>query len=142
MRKAVNPQATAGFAINLQGDSEEQLRQARLLAAKAGGCLPRGGNLGIGRLDTTDARENKKTASKGAADPHHCRQDRKTHTWQGLQPDRPAATPTAAATGSTKMVNANWNRAKIISYGNYRQHVAAGETCGTRCQRQSQIGCV
>ncbi|MCO5190600.1 MAG: hypothetical protein M9918_20705 [Anaerolineae bacterium] len=105
-RKAVNPQATAGFAINLQGDSEEQLRQARLLAAKQAAALPRGGNLGIGRLDTTDARENKKTASKGVeSDPITAVKIAKFHTWQGLQIDRTqVATPTAAATGSTKMV--------------------------------------
>lgn len=106
-RKSVNPQATAGFMINAQGSSEEQLEQARLLAAKQAAALPRGGNVGIGRLDTTDARLNKKTASKGVdGDPVTAVKIAQYHSWQGLQIDRTqlAAPTAAAAAGSTKMV--------------------------------------
>ncbi len=106
LQKSVNPRQTAGHAIAVKADYEGQLEDARLAAAKRAAALPRGGNMGIGRLATTDARKNKKVASKGVeVDPISAVKIAKFHTWNGLQVVKRAATATVArAGGNTKQV--------------------------------------
>ena len=106
LRKSINPNQTAGHAIAVKADYQEQLEDARSLAAKRAAALPRGANMGIGRLGTTDARKVKKTTSKGLdADPLSAVKIAKFHTWNGLQVvKKAAATTTARAGGKTKQV--------------------------------------
>lgn len=97
-RKALNPKLTGGHPIQPSTDVAEQMEQARKLAAKRAAALPRGSNLGIGRLETTDARADKKTASLGtAADPMTAVKIAAFHTWKGLRYVPPAAPAPAAA---------------------------------------------
>jgi hypothetical protein len=48
--KAYNPAATMGHKVPVQGDPDEQLREARQLAAKQAATMPRGANMRIGQL--------------------------------------------------------------------------------------------
>ncbi len=91
-RKAVNPKLTGGHPIQPSTDVTEQLEQARKLAAKRAAALPRGANLGIGRLETTDARADKKVASLGTTtDPMTAVRIAEFHTWKGLRYTPPTA---------------------------------------------------
>ena len=70
IQKSINTSQTRGFAIATKAEYEDQLEDARSLAAKRAAAIGRGANMGIGRLGTTDAKKNKKVASKGLdADP-------------------------------------------------------------------------
>lgn len=136
-RQAINPQVTQGHSLNAQADVKEQLVQARLLAATQAAGMERGANVGIGRLATTDARENKKTASKGVEqDPITAVKIAHFHTWQGLTIDRTKlAAPAAAvaATGSTKMV-----KRKLVAGKDYPV-VAITDEMSSAEKRQARI---
>lgn len=107
LQKSVNPRQTAGHAIAVKADYEDQLEDARVVAAKRAAALPRGGNMRIGRLGTTDARKNKKVTTKGlSTDPISAVKIAKFHTWNGLEVVKQAATATVARAGGgrTKQV--------------------------------------
>ena len=111
--KAYNPAITLGHRIKVEADPEEQIREARRLAAKRAAALPRGANMRIGRLGATGVitasralEEDPWTASKIAA----------FHGWDGARTGIPAggvpeagavvaAAPAAAApTGKIELV--------------------------------------
>ncbi len=97
-KKTANPKTTAGHTIVANASVADQLKQALTLSAKRAAALPRGGNLGIGRADTTDARQNKKVSSLGVAtDPTSAVKIAEFHTWQGLQYTPPSAAPARPA---------------------------------------------
>lgn len=105
---AINPLRTGGFAINPTKSLEEQVLQARKLAARSAARLPRGANMGIGRLGTTDAHKEMKHASLGVEkDPITAVKIAKYHTWNGLEyqsPTQVAAPAAVAAGGSATLV--------------------------------------
>lgn len=101
-KQQINPKATGGFAFSPTDTLEEKVLDARKIAAKAAAAMPRGANFGIGRLGTTDARKNKKHASKGVdEDPVTAVKIAEYHTWNGLEITKDAvAAPVKKATGT------------------------------------------
>lgn len=90
-----NPALTLGFSIKAAADPEEQVKEARLLAAKQAATLPRGGNLGIGRLGQPS---QLRTAFRGAAaDPWTAAKIAAIHGWDGVRLGSKAATAVATA---------------------------------------------
>ena len=106
--KAVRPAATMGYEISTEVDADEQIRQARTLAAKQAAALPRGANFRVGNQETASA--TLATASKGVAeDPWTAAKIAKFHGWDGARTGIPAggvavvAAPIAAAPAAGKI---------------------------------------
>ncbi len=95
-----NPALTMGFSIKTTADPEEQVKEARRLAAQQAAALPRGGNMGIGRLgQPSDLR----TAFKGAKeDPWTAAKIAAVHGWDGVRLGTGAATAVAPAPAAAK----------------------------------------
>jgi hypothetical protein len=108
--KAYNPGVTLGHKIKVQADYEEQLKQARKVAATRAAALPRGANNRIGRAGA----ETLAPASQGLKDdPQTAVRIARFHGWDGARvgpasavaaapapvaaAGRPAAAPSAAA---------------------------------------------
>lgn len=99
--RAYSPGVTLGHRIKLEADYEEQLRQARLEAAKKAATTPRGANSQIGRA----GKSTLATAGKSAAiDPMTAVRIARFHGWDGARTGIPAsgvpaagAAPAAAA---------------------------------------------
>lgn len=104
--KAVDPRKTKGFPINTALSVDEQVLEARKLAAQAAAATPRGANMGIGRADTVPAPQRKKHVVKGLdSDPLSAVKIAQFHTWNGLTYQAPTQAPQArVAAGPTKMV--------------------------------------
>ncbi len=97
-----NTAVTMGYEISTNAHPDDQIREARKLAAKQAAALPRGGNMGIGRLG---AANELKTAWKGVAnDPVTAVKIATHHGWEGVRTGaviaKPAAAPTAAPTAA------------------------------------------
>ena len=95
--KQYNPRLTLGFEINPQANPEKQVQEARLLAAKKAASLPRGANMGIGRLGEANLR----SAGQGAQakeDPWTAAKIAEFHGWDGVQSGYVVGAPVAAAT--------------------------------------------
>ena len=96
-KKSVNPGSTRGLAIPTSATVENQLKEAMKLAAKDAANLPRGGNMGIGRMVDPEVQPEKKFNSQGVADdPLSAVKIAQFHTWQGLD----YQAPKVAASGS------------------------------------------
>lgn len=94
-----NPRLTLGFQIKTEADKEEQLRQARLLAARQAAAQPRGANMGIGSREQAP---KLRTAFKGAPeDPWTAAKIAAVHGWEVLQPGSAAKAAPAAAKAVT-----------------------------------------
>ncbi len=96
--KSYNPAVTLGHKIKVEADYEEQLVQARRMAAKKAAAEPRGANVRIGRL----GRSLLKTASDALTeDPQTTVRIARFHGWDGarlgIPPDGVQAAPVAAA---------------------------------------------
>lgn len=98
--KGYKPALSLGFNIDLDANPEAQVKEARHLAAKKAASLPRGGNMGIGRLGHSTL----KTAFAGVKeDPVTAAKIAAIHGWDGVRNGPTAAavaaapTPTAAA---------------------------------------------
>jgi hypothetical protein len=97
-----------GFNPNVPQTLSAQLEEARVAAARIAARVPRFGNQGIGRLETTDAVADRKVASIGAAsgnDPLTATRIAWYHTRAGLiyvRPTQPGAAPAPAATGAAR----------------------------------------
>lgn len=104
--KSYNSAVTLGHKIKVQADYEEQLDQARLVAAKRAAALPRGGNLRIGRLGQSTL----KTASEGLVnDAQTTVRIARFHGWDGARTGSPAggvATAPVAVAGASAAVAA------------------------------------
>jgi Arc/MetJ family transcription regulator len=86
---------TGGYQIPINEDIDTQMKKARKLAAKKAAALPRGGNMGIGRLG--EAKELK-TAWMGVdQDPMTAVRIAAYHGWDGLQTGAVMSAPAAAA---------------------------------------------
>jgi len=103
--RAYNPGVTIGHRIKVESDFEEQLKQARVEAAKTAASLPRGGNMRIGR----DGKSTLSTAGKSTAkDPMTAVRIARFHGWDGARlgippsniPAGGVAPAVAAATGA------------------------------------------
>lgn len=80
--KGFNPSLTMGFRIKTTESPEDQVKQARLLAAKKAAATPRGANMRIGRKGESDL----KTAWQGAKeDPMTAAKIAAIHGWQAVQ---------------------------------------------------------
>jgi Arc/MetJ family transcription regulator len=95
--RAYNPGMTLGHKIKVESDYEEQLKQARLLAAKKAAELPRGANNRIGRAGQSTLA----TAGQSAkSDPMTAVRIARFHGWDGVRTGAPsvgaAAVPSAA----------------------------------------------
>ncbi|MCB8966196.1 MAG: hypothetical protein H6660_04810 [Ardenticatenaceae bacterium] len=87
------PALSMGFAIDLNADPEAQVLEARRLAAQKAAALPRGANMGIGRLGHSTL----KTAFAGVKDdPMTAAKIAAVHGWDGVRTGPVAATAVAA----------------------------------------------
>jgi len=92
LRSSVDPKKTRGHKIATAKKFKEKVLDARSLAAKKAATMPRGANMGIGRLGTTDAVENRKVSSLGVDDdPITAVKIAEHHTWNGLEYIAPGA---------------------------------------------------
>lgn len=98
--KAYNPGVTLGHKIKVQADYDEQLKQARLVAARRAAALPRGANSRIG--GSGDAALA--TASQGLKeDPLTAVRIARHHGWDGARigpPSTAVAAPVPVATAA------------------------------------------
>lgn len=85
--RAYNPGVTLGHRIKLESDYEQQLKQARLEAAKKAAATPRGANSQIGRA----GKSTLATAGKSVAtDPMTAVRIARFHGWDGARAGAPA----------------------------------------------------
>ncbi len=92
--KAYSPGVTLGHRIKTQADYDEQLKEARLLAAKRAAALPRGANQRIGRAGQSTL----VTAGKGLKDdPQTAVRIAQYHGWDGARVGPPSLVATAPA---------------------------------------------
>ncbi len=94
-KNSINQSLTMGFDIPVNAEFADQLKVARELAARQAARMPRGSNLGIGKLGT----ENQPTAFDGVkSDPLTAVKIAHFHGWQLLHTGaKVAATPEAVA---------------------------------------------
>lgn len=92
--RGYNLALTLGHRIKVSADPSEQLKEARKLAAMKAAAMPRGANMGIGRLGQAQL----KTASEGLAeDPQSAVKIAAFHGWGGARTGAVTAAPVAAA---------------------------------------------
>jgi hypothetical protein len=92
--RAYNPGVTLGHRIKVESDYEEQLKQARQVAAKKAAATPRGKNVRIGR----NGKSTLVTAGKNAKnDPLTAVRIARFHGWDGARTGIPAGVAAAAA---------------------------------------------
>ncbi|MFQ5434955.1 MAG: hypothetical protein ACE5FD_08775 [Anaerolineae bacterium] len=95
--QSYNPAFSLGHAIDLGASSEQQVKEARLLAARKAAVTPRGANMGIGRLGQSTL----KTAAKAVeSDPWTAAKIAQFHGWDGTRSGYVAAAPAATAGGA------------------------------------------
>jgi hypothetical protein len=88
-RSQYNQHLTIGHKITVEANSDAQLQEARVIAAKKAASLPRSANVSIGSYGS----DKQPTASDGiAADPVSAVKIAQFHTWQGLAPGASSAT--------------------------------------------------
>lgn len=98
--RAYNPGLTLGHKIKVESDYEEQLKQARLAAAKTAAALPRGANNRIGRAGMSSLSTAGRSVS---SDPVTAVRIARFHGWDGARTGAPsigaaaAGVPAAAA---------------------------------------------
>ena len=101
--RAYNPGLTLGHKIKVEADYEEQLKQARVVAAKKAAATPRGANNRIGRAGASTLNTAGKSANE---DPMTAVRIARFHGWDGARTGIPAggapmaglaAAPAAAA---------------------------------------------
>jgi hypothetical protein len=99
--RAYNPGVTLGHKIKVNSDYDEQLKQARLLAARKAAETPRGANNRIGRAGAS----NLATAGQGAkSDPMTAVRIARFHGWDGARTGAPSVGAVAAAPPPTVAV--------------------------------------
>ena len=94
--KGYNQTVTIGHRIKVQAEPEEQIRQARLLAAKKAASIPRGANMRIGRLGQSTLKTAGQTASL-QEDAWTSAKIAKYHGWDGARQGFPTAEQLQAA---------------------------------------------
>lgn len=108
--RSYNPAVTLGYQIQVDGDRDTQLKEARKLAAKQAADTPRGANMKIG---PQYKQEQQATAFAGVNDdPITAVKIASVHGWDGLRTGIVAVDPAAvaaptaatAATGKVKLV--------------------------------------
>jgi len=101
--KAYSPGITLGHRIKVQADYDDQLKQARLVAAKTAAAVPRGGNSRIGRAGESTL----ETASQNLKnDPQTAVRIARFHGWDGAKTGplttAAVAAPVAAVAGGPR----------------------------------------
>ena len=122
--KSYNPAVTLGHRIKVQADYDEQLKQARLEAARQAAALPRGANSRIGRAGVSTLEPASKALQK---DPQTAVRIARFHGWDGARVGptaavvaaappavapaaaRPAAAPVAAGVAPPKLIEITAN---------------------------------
>jgi hypothetical protein len=95
--RAYNPGLTLGHKIKVEADYDEQLRQARLEAAKKAAATPRGANVRIGHAGAS----NLSTAGKSAKqDPMTAVRIARFHGWDGARTGIPTGGAPMAVAGA------------------------------------------
>lgn len=96
--RAYNPALTMGYEVKVNASPEEQLREARRIAAKQAAALPRGANNRIGRAGESNLR----TAGQAVkSDPMTAVKIAEFHGWDGAAAGIPAGgVPAAPATAA------------------------------------------
>lgn len=115
--KGYNSNVTFGHRIKVQADSNAQMKEARLTAAKQAAATPRGANMRIGRAGQSDL----KTASKGL------NQDAQTavkiatyHGWDGAKSGIPSGgVPVAAPVAAVKTVAVPVAKKTLVAGSDY-----------------------
>ncbi len=92
-KKAYNPNVTKGFEIKLSEESDQQIREARKLAAKQAAQLPRGANMRI----FGDSPEIASAFDGVDSDPMTAAKIAEFHSWQGVSTGIVAVQPAAVA---------------------------------------------
>ncbi len=109
-RTRYNQTLTIGHSITVDADSDAQLKEAKIIAAKRAASLPRSANVKIGSYGTGE----QPTASDGLkVDPVTAVKIAQFHTWQGLVPGassaktsaKPALAPTQTAPSTKSAVD-------------------------------------
>ncbi|MCB8921068.1 MAG: hypothetical protein H6662_05750 [Ardenticatenaceae bacterium] len=106
--KEYNPALTMGFQIKSSADLDEQVKEARKVAAKQAAAMPRGANMGIGH----QGQSKLQTAFQGAKDdPWTAAKIAVHHGWDGVRtgPVAAAAAPVATAAAATAAPAADGN---------------------------------
>lgn len=122
--KSYNPAVTLGHRIKVQADYDEQLKQARLEAARQAAALPRGANSRIGRAGVSTLEPASKALQN---DPQTAVRIARFHGWDGARVGptaavvaaappavapaaaRPAAAPVAAGVAPPKLIEITAN---------------------------------
>ncbi len=116
--KAVRPAVTMGYEISTDADANEQIRQARKLAAKQAAAMPRGANVRIGNKDT--ASDKLASASKGVEeDPWTAAKIAKFHGWVGAKTGIPAGGAAAVAAAPVAAAPAAGGKIKLVPGKDY-----------------------
>jgi hypothetical protein len=93
--RSYNPAVTLGYQIPVAGDPDEQLKEARKIAAQQAAATPRGANMKIG---PQYKKEEQATAFDGVnSDPITAVKIASFHGWDGVQTGIVAVDPAAAA---------------------------------------------
>jgi hypothetical protein len=99
--RAYNPAVTLGHRINTQVNPDEQVKEARSLAASQAAALPRGANMRISGL----SRSTDLTAGKALGkDPWTATKIAQFHGWDGAKTGAPAGGVAAAAPAAATAV--------------------------------------
>jgi hypothetical protein len=92
--RGFNPAVTFGHRITVDTEVTVQLKEARIIAAKRAAALPRGANMGIGRL----GEENLQTAGRRLEDdPVTAVRIAAFHDWDGARTGAVASAPVSSA---------------------------------------------
>lgn len=97
----INPELTLGHEIEPNAGSVEQVKQARLIAAKKAAAMPRGANFGVGHLGESKL----KTAWQGVEnDPITAAKIAEHHGWQGVKTGVVEGEPMVVVTGTSVVI--------------------------------------
>jgi hypothetical protein len=134
--KGYNPTLTLGHKIKMGLEPDEQLQQARVLAAKKAASIPRGANMRIGRL----GKPTLKPASKGLQDdPWTSVKIARYHGWDGAKLGTAAAAQSVAgAAAGGAAVAARSGKIELVPGKDY-EHIEITAGMAGAEKRQARI---
>lgn len=132
--KGYNPALTLGYEIKTTADPEQQLQEARKIAAKRAAATPRGANMRIGRL----GQSNLRTAWKGVEeDPITAVKIALHHGWQGVKTGAVPVQETAAAPAAQKAA-AKSGKIEVVAGRDY-EHIKITDDMSGAEKRKARI---
>lgn len=133
--KAYNPSLTLGYEIKTTADREEQILEARKLAAKRAATLPRGANMRIGRKGES----NLQTAWKGVEnDPLTAVRIAQFHGWQGVKTGAVPVQEAAAAPAAQQTAVAPSGKIEVVAGRDY-EHIEITDDMSGVEKRKARI---